>query len=209
MVHSAQKNKKKSKHDAIHRLVARNKIISLFIATSALIFLGISLFHLFVERSDKNNVVLMRENVSALVGEMSEFGRTSVWQDEHTCAIIKPRSLGEETTHSCDVHYVHVRPIETQQDIDYLIADVNSVLISNADIVEELNDQSTGSVLISNEIDENSYYTATSFRLKDVRLDRGPCYVRYILSSDKKSVEVNLQCVVKTKKAYFEPVRVE
>lgn len=205
----ATKNAKKIYMSRTNRPIFGNKrslfivLLLLFIASLAALVSG---YQRHIIEIDKNNVIKMRSEVDVLAKKIKIFNPEISWRNDSSCSIFRPNTLGESISYSCNVLYTHRQSIASQQDVDGLIHAVTKTLNVSDDIVRDVKDYSTGSVEITNATSQNSYYNATSFALKEVQLDQGMCYVRYIIS-DTNNIEVILECAVGTKEPYFEPIK--
>lgn len=211
MINPANKNKKIATNDKKKKLsYSRNryeKIIAVAFCAVLILLLGSGVYMQRTAKADKDNVVTMRDSAVELVSRITAVDRRLMWVDHSQCMVSRPSSFGERVTYSCDAHYVHTSPIADQQEVDRIVSAITTTLTDSEDIISKVNDRSTGYVGISDATLENSYYNATSFVFNDVRQDKGVCYVRYVLSDAKNNIEVNIECTVGTKKAYFEPIK--
>lgn len=198
MVNQAKKNKKTPTNN-------KKSIIILFF-TVLIALLGFGAYAKHASEADKDNVITMRDSAAKLVSRIKTADQHLAWVDNSQCVISRSSSFGEDVAYSCDTHYIHTSSVASQQEIDRLISVVTTILNDSSDIISNVSDNSTGRVSITDATNENSYYNATSFIFNDVRLDKGSCYVRYVISEVKDNIEVSIECTVGTKKAYFEPI---
>ena len=179
-------------------------IVIVFIVLVILISIG--LYRQYAANSDKNNVIKMRVGMARLVGRINDSGMNIVMDDKSRCIVHKPRLFGETSHYSCQSDYVNVRQIEGQNDLESLVMDVTAILKESDDLISEVDAAPSMLLKLSDTPSENSYYNATSFLLRDVRLSNGPCFVRYEVLGDNNKIKLNLECSVKTERAYFEPI---
>lgn len=207
MIKKAKKTN--SIYKKIKRNVLRNKrenIIAGIVLVTLVLLLGIGAYEQYINRVDKGNVAMLHENGQMLINRIQNMDRDMVWKNESTCSVFRPRSFGETIRHSCGIHYSHTRQVKDQDQIDELIGVITSTLRGSTGLVEDVNDRSTGNVKLLDDMAQNSYYDATSFTFKHVNLDKESCYVRYVLSNQKDSIEAIIECTVSTRHAYFEPI---